>query len=291
MLEIPLPDHALKRQITSSSNNEVTVTLAPDETCGWLSGRPGVPITTQESAAYCRTYAYPDGIQDYRCVPTPETRVSSVSFTYKGQKNAGLVTATYTNAPSEIVSTEFVYSTTSSSPSTSSLPSSAPAPPSPSHNNNIAAIVGGAIGGFVALSLIFLAIFWFIRRSKEDGSPPAEKLHSPSQAAPMVQTDLTGTPSFNLNAGNLGSGSSAQSEWRSSMMTFPCSAGNSTSPQGWMNQPGSPGTQSATSQGIPQAVPYEMSGDSIQTESHGVIGDPTRSRVYEMVGDAPHSWI
>jgi hypothetical protein len=47
MMEIPLPQHAVKRQITSSSNDVVTVTIAPDETCGWLSGRPGVPITCE----------------------------------------------------------------------------------------------------------------------------------------------------------------------------------------------------------------------------------------------------
>ncbi|KAJ9419481.1 hypothetical protein QL093DRAFT_2591084 [Fusarium oxysporum] len=231
----------------------------------------------------------------------PETRSlhelppSSVSFAYKDQENAGLVTATYTNGDSQIVSIELVSSTTSSSSSTVSLPSSPPAPSSRSSSNKIGAIIGGAIGGFVALSLVSLAIFWFVRRSKEDGTPPAERLRSPSQFSPMEQTQLTGTSSFNLNAGKPGPDSSVQSEWRSSMMTVPSSAGNSASPQGWMNQPGLPGAQSAASQGIPplipQAVPYEMSGDSVQTETHGIHGDRRRSRVYEMVGDAPHSWI
>jgi predicted lipid-binding transport protein (Tim44 family) len=228
-------------------------------------------------------------------VPTPETRASSVAFTYKDQKNAGLVTATYTNSDSQIASTEFVSSTTSSSSSNASQPSSPPAPPSPPNRNNIGAIIGSAIGGFIALSLVFLAIFWFVRRSKENGTSSAERLRSPSQVSPMEQTQLTGTPSFNLIVGKPGPNSSVQSGWRSSMMTSPSSAGNSASPQGWMNQPGSPGAQSTTSQGIPQfipqAVPYEMSGDSVQTEAHGIHGDPRRSRVYEMVGDAPHSWI
>ncbi|KAI7765614.1 hypothetical protein LZL87_014001 [Fusarium oxysporum] len=349
MMEIPLPLHVVKRQITSSSDGVLTVTIAPDETCGWLSGRPGVPITcenrqpcmwmksialicgplndynkweyhlmcyereealntdicndlcvsghtlrcTEESAAYCRTYDYPDGVQDYRCVSTPETRASSVFFTYKNQKNAGLVTATYNNADSQAVSTEFVSSTTSASSSNAAPSSSSPGPPSPSppssSRNNIGAIIGAAIGGFVALSLVSLAIFRFVRRSKKDGAP---------QVAPMEQTQLNGTPPY-LNARKPdpgpGPGSSVQSEWRSSMITVPIFASNSASPQGWMNQSGSPGAQSSASQGIsqliPQSVPYEMSGDSLQTEGHSIIRDPTRSQVYEMVGDSPHSWI
>jgi hypothetical protein len=47
MMEIPLPLHVVKRQITSSSDDALTVTIAPDETCGWLSGRAGVPITCE----------------------------------------------------------------------------------------------------------------------------------------------------------------------------------------------------------------------------------------------------
>ncbi|KAH7489282.1 hypothetical protein HZ326_22996 [Fusarium oxysporum f. sp. albedinis] len=349
MMEIPLPLHVVKRQITSSSDDALTVTIAPDETCGWLSGRAGVPITcenrqpcmwmksialicgplndyrkweyhlmcyeraealntdicndlcvsghtlrcTEESAAYCRTYAYPDGVQDYRCVSTPETRASSVFFTYKDQKDAGLVTATYNNADSQVVSTEFVSSTTSASSSNAAPSSSSTTPPSPSpppsSRNNIGAIIGAAIGGFVALSVVSLAIFWFVRRSKQDGA---------QQVTPMEQTQLNGTPLY-MNArkpdSGPGPGSSVQSEWRSSMITVPIYAGDSASPQGWMNESGSPGAQSSASQGvsqlIPQPVPYEMSGDSLQTEGHSIMRDPTRSQVYEMVGDSPHSWI
>jgi hypothetical protein len=134
-----------------------------------------------------------------------------------------------------------------------------------------------------------LAIFWFVRRSKQDGA---------QQVTPMEQTQLNGTPLY-MNArkpdSGPGPGSSVQSEWRSSMITVPIFAGDSASPQGWMNESGSPGAQSSASQGvsqlIPQPVPYEMSGDSLQTEGHSIMRDPTRSQVYEMVGDSPHSWI
>ncbi|RKK08884.1 hypothetical protein BFJ66_g17352 [Fusarium oxysporum f. sp. cepae] len=47
MMEIPELRHLAKRQTTSSPNDGLTVTIAHDETCGWLSGRPGIPITCE----------------------------------------------------------------------------------------------------------------------------------------------------------------------------------------------------------------------------------------------------
>lgn len=47
MVEAPDLKLLTKRQDTSVSNDVFTVTLAPDETCGWQSGSPGVPITCQ----------------------------------------------------------------------------------------------------------------------------------------------------------------------------------------------------------------------------------------------------
>ncbi|RKK81492.1 hypothetical protein BFJ68_g17626 [Fusarium oxysporum] len=244
MMEIPESRLLAKRQTTSSPNDVLTVTIAPDETCGWLSGRPGIPITcenhqpciTEDSAAYCRTYAYPDGIQDYRCVPTPETRVSSVSFTYDAQNNAGLVTATYSNSDSRIVSTELVSSATSPSSSLAPQPSSKSLSAPPLSNHNIGASIGGAIGGFVALSLVAFAIFWFVRRSKKDDTSPVPRLRLPTQVAPMEQAQLTGTAPIDPNAGKTGPDSPVQPEWRSQSTS---SAGIPASPQGWMNQQGS----------------------------------------------------
>ncbi|KAF4414819.1 hypothetical protein F53441_14694 [Fusarium austroafricanum] len=43
-------------------------------------------LCTNETAPFCRTYAYPRGVRDYRCAPTAATRVSSVDFTYNGEK-------------------------------------------------------------------------------------------------------------------------------------------------------------------------------------------------------------
>lgn len=47
MVEIPELRHMAKRQQTTVSNAVFTVTIATDETCGWLSGSPGSPITCE----------------------------------------------------------------------------------------------------------------------------------------------------------------------------------------------------------------------------------------------------
>ncbi|SPJ88703.1 uncharacterized protein FTOL_12597 [Fusarium torulosum] len=248
-----------------------------------------VLLCTDISAAHCRTYAYPDGIQDYRCAPTPETRVSSVFFTYNGQINAEFITTAYTVSNSRTPSTELVSSATSPSSPLTPPPPSSPAHQPPSNDHNIGPIIGGAIGGFVALSVVALAIFWFVRQSKKDNT------RSPTQVTPMEQAQLTGTAPIDLNAGKMGPDSPVQSEWRSSTMTVPSSVGNPASPQGWMDQPGSPSIQRAASQEapqtMPQQIPYEMSGDSLQPQAYEMIGDSTRPRVYEMVGDSTRPWV
>ncbi|EXK76958.1 hypothetical protein FOQG_18316 [Fusarium oxysporum f. sp. raphani 54005] len=338
MVDISEPRYMAKRQETSLSNNVYVVTIATDETCGWLSGRPALSITCEnhhscmwvsslgifcgepedfknwqvhircidremalnpglcndtcqtnplflrcieKSAAYCGTYVFPQGIQDYRCSSTPATRVSSVSFTYNGQKNAGFVTTTYTVSDSQVVSTKSASSTIP--------PSSSSSPTPPPNNNNIGAIIGGAIGGFVALALVILAIFCFVRRSKKDNT------RSPTQVAPMEQAPLSGSGPIDPNAGKTGPNPPVQSDWRSSTMTVRSSPSNPASPQGWMDQPVSPSVQSQASQGVLQPIgqhmAYEMSGESVQPRAHEMTGDSTRPRVYEMVGDSTHPWV
>ncbi|KAH6885173.1 hypothetical protein B0T10DRAFT_539611 [Thelonectria olida] len=326
MVEVSELKHIAKRQKTSLSNNVFTVTVAPDETCGWLSGSAGNPVTcenhqscmwvsalgiicgvledsknweiylrcldrdaalntnlcndtcesntfflrcTEETAAYCRTYAYSQGIQDYRCAPTPINRVQSVYFTYNGQNDAQFLTATYTDINSDMSSIE---------PVSSTIPP--PPPPSPPNHVNIGAIIGGAIGGFVAVSLIAFTIFLFIRSRK---TTPVQ------QVAPMEQAPPNGIAS---NAGKASPSSPVQSEWRGSMMTVLGSGSNPSSPQAWMNQPVSPGGQSAASQGVPQPmfqpVTHERSGGPVQPQVYEMVGDYTHPRVYELIGDPAH---
>ncbi|KAJ3536626.1 hypothetical protein NM208_g6642 [Fusarium decemcellulare] len=52
-------------------------------------------LCTNDTAPYCRTYAFPQGVRDYRCAPTPATRVSSADFTYDGQKHPNTTVSTF----------------------------------------------------------------------------------------------------------------------------------------------------------------------------------------------------
>lgn len=208
-------------------------------------------------------------------------------FTYDGQNNADFVTTTYTLSNSHISSTEPVSSTLTPPPPLS--------PPPPPNDHHVGAIIGGAVGGFVALSLIAFAIFWFVRRSKKDDTPPVQQLPSSMQVAQMEQAPSTGTAPIDPNAGKTGPNTLVQSEWRGSMMTVPSSASNPASPQGWMNQPVSPSVQSAASQGVPQPIPqhvaHEMSGGPVQPQVYEMIGDSAHPRFYEMIGDSAHPQI
>ncbi|CAG7561924.1 unnamed protein product [Fusarium equiseti] len=206
-----------KRQDTSISY--LSVTKAPDKTCGYLSGRAMLPITcentkpcmwatdlgiicaeikddfdkwevhvkcmdremalnpalcndtcignpafllcssTNESAPYCATYLFPDAVVDYRCSSTQATRASSVDFTYRGQENAVFDTTMVPLTGSRISSIKPTESSSSADSSSSTSASTSPSADSPSSNNNLGAIIGGAIGGFAALSLVVIAIF------------------------------------------------------------------------------------------------------------------------------------
>jgi hypothetical protein len=319
-------------QERGSSSDAVVITVAPDETCGYLSGRPLLPITcenrrpcmwarslgilcgdldndktfevhftcldreaalntnlcndtctnnpvyllcTDESAPYCGTYGFPQGIQDYRCSSTPATRVSTVSFTYIGQENVRFATTTI-NLDGSVSESPATRSTVSSSSTIPPSPS-VPYDPPPSSQNKLGAIIGGAVGGFVAISLVIFGIVWFIRHSRK----------KTLQATPVNQMEQN--PLSDPNAGKMGPTSPAQSGWRDSTMTA-LSSPNSASPQAWMNHPVSPSAQSDTSQGMMptmgQHLTHEMSGESAQPPY-----EMEDTRVCEMAGDSTHPWV
>lgn len=217
---------------------------------------------------------------DFRCAPTPVAKVQSVSFTYDGQHDAVFLTSTYTDINSQPSSTEPVSST-------ASHPPPPPPPPSHSNNSNIGAIVGGAVGGFVALSLVAFAIFWFVRRRK---TPPAQQVTPSMEGAPMEQGPPTGA-GLNAAKASPSPSSPVQSEWRDSMMTVLSPGSNPASPQTWMDQPVSPGSQSVLSQGVPQPAAHEMSGGPVQPRVYEMSGDPTHPQVYRMMGDGAHGRV
>ncbi|KAM0326674.1 hypothetical protein ACHAQA_006544 [Verticillium albo-atrum] len=241
---------AARRQ-AEASVSEFTITVAPDATCGFLSGSSGNAITcdngnpcswepnninavfcgvatdavrlqclerdaatdtefcndvcqsntfnllcTETSAPYCRTYAFPDGVRDYRCASTPVSAVQSVDFTYDGQFDRQFETTTLSTEPTTPAGTT-EDTTTTASPSPTSLvatstPTTTPTPgpstaPAPAKENStpVGAIVGGAVGGVAVLVLLILGVFFLRRRSsKTDVTPPPD--HS-GPASPMQQ--------------------------------------------------------------------------------------------------------
>lgn len=234
--------------------------------------------STEESAPYCATYLYPDAIKDYRCSSTPATRVSSVDFTYRGQENAAFVTTLMPLSGPRISSTKSTESSSSIDSSASISASSFPSTDLPSSKNNLGAIIGGAIGGFAALSLVIIAIFWFVRQSRQKQHPP------PTQVSQMEQAPLSDSM-----GGKPVPTSPVHSEWRGSMMTA-FSSPHSASPQAWLHPPVSPSAQSDMSQGIlpPMGnnLTHEMSGESVQPTPQ----EMGNSRVYEMAGDSSDRW-
>ncbi|KAM5342765.1 hypothetical protein ACJ41O_013731 [Fusarium nematophilum] len=325
-----------------------TLTIAPDETCGFLSGSPGNGITcpngalctwevksigavicgrvahlrclnsaqandpdicndvcqsnefnllcTDASLAYCRTYAFPEGIRDYRCASTSVTAAQSVSFTYDGQRDPGFETtvlvlgdtSTAPEAPSKPGSTG-EDDPPSSRSTTTVVESSQPSESTDGGGDdddddgpNIGAIVGGTIGGFTVLSLTILGAIW-LRKKKQNSPPPppppgsvAPPVFQPAvvQQAPPVDT----VPPMSAYFGKPVV-SPTQSEWRDSVVTAPVSSTSpvsqaplsSASPvshQDWPGQSHPPGVQPVACPGPPQNGTYlEMSGEQRNPQS------------------------
>lgn len=224
-------------------------------------------VSTNATAPYCITYAFPSGVRYFDCSESP-TDILTASFTFSGQINARLKTSPIYIGASEsqdtaVSETATASSTTpySSSPASTSSPSSRP---SSSDQTNLGAIIGGAVGGFVAISLVALAIFWTIRKSRN------KKGHQSMQVDPLDHS---------------GGKTEAQTDWRSSTATA-LSWPTSASPQTGTGQPTSPSALSETSQGImspmrPQMT-HEMSGESVQSPPYELAD----SRIYEIGSDS-----
>ncbi|KAG8667858.1 hypothetical protein FPOAC1_012697 [Fusarium poae] len=117
---------------------------------------------TNDTAPYCRTYAYPRGVRDYRCASTPATRVSSVDFTYDGQKFPDLDVSTVTGVDRPRTSASGSIASTTSETESASTTSAEPEP-----STKEKGLSAGAIGGIV-VGIIFGIIFagtgiWYYR--------------------------------------------------------------------------------------------------------------------------------
>ncbi|KAH6869250.1 hypothetical protein B0T10DRAFT_568971 [Thelonectria olida] len=251
--------HGLEKQQKRETPGN-TWTIAPDETCGYLSGSVGAPITcddyetclwhvqvaffcagsktttghvtcfnredalntdkcddvcisdiynllcTETSAPYCRTYAYPSDLRDYRCANTPATRVSSASWTYDGQDDPGFSTTV-------IVLTTTVPPT---EPTTTVPPQESTNPPEP--KPPVGAIIGGVVGGLAILGFIILGAIYLLRRKRsqtESEAPPP-----PIQSEPPVAMTNT-KPHVDSTAQSPTVGSPRQSAWPGSSVVPP----------------------------------------------------------------------
>ncbi|KAF5619865.1 uncharacterized protein FTJAE_11827 [Fusarium tjaetaba] len=213
-------------------------------------------LCTNTASPYCGTYNYPSGVVGFRCATASVTAAQDVEFTYTSQKGRSFSTT--------MVSDETTSSIPSSSePGSSSTeePSSTTSEAEPTESDSggggsstpVGAIVGGSIGGFVALSLVVLGAFWLWRKNKNKNAaqpspqqPPVTAASSMPPPGPYGDT----VPPMAQHYPKSDVTSPTQSEWRESMIT----AQTATTPvqnQAWGQYPqGSPYP--------PQAQPQEL---------------------------------
>ncbi|GKU21348.1 unnamed protein product [Fusarium langsethiae] len=123
---------------------------------------------TNDTAPYCRTYAYPRGVRDYRCASTPGTRVSSVDFTYEGQKFPDPIVSTVTGVDRPRTSASSSTTTEAESASITTAKTETESNPDKKglSNGSIGGIAAGVIFGFV-----FLGVgIWYYRRTHPKGT-------------------------------------------------------------------------------------------------------------------------
>ncbi|KAF5675171.1 hypothetical protein FHETE_2590 [Fusarium heterosporum] len=126
--------------------------------------------STNDTAPFCRTYAYPNDVRDYRCASTPATRVSTVDFTFDGQKYPKWTLSTVVDgdtAPQSLTPTST--STTSDITSAKSEPAATSSTPADKDDGNLStgAIVGISVGAVVGFLLIGGVVYLWLRQPSE----------------------------------------------------------------------------------------------------------------------------
>ncbi|KAF5973513.1 hypothetical protein FBULB1_8259 [Fusarium bulbicola] len=342
--EMLVGHNGLQARQAASSSEPLVVTIAPDATCGYLSGQAGAAVTcgngspcswagvsrsglvgcgsdifilcvessiavnpsscddvcqsntfylkcTDSDTPYCRTYAFPSGIADYRCASTPVGKPQSVDFTYDGQKNANFKTTTLSNGiASESLRATAINSDSGSASQASqtetqaetTTTSEAPEPTKKSKSTPVGAIVGGVVGGVALIGLIGLGAVCLLRRRKSKPEPapaPAQPVMAQQQApppAPMNQNPYPQQQHYQPAAqpypDHSMAASPAPSDARISMMSGPMSSVGPTSPGGWHQQPSpppafhtpAPAYEMAGPEAREQEPVYEMGSDSVK---------------------------
>ncbi|KAK0614538.1 hypothetical protein B0T14DRAFT_528657 [Immersiella caudata] len=180
-------------------------------------------LCTDTASPYCRTYAYPSGIRDYRCAATPVTAPQSVLFTYNNQDDrtltvselGGAVLSFIPSAAANPGTTPRGRTTTPTSESTTTggrittttVPPTFPPAEGGGSSPPVGAIVGGVVGGLAVIGLLILGAFFLIRRKKSQdlnttqpgpGVPPTEQNYGYGGPPPMQQHYSMPPPSESL---------------------------------------------------------------------------------------------
>ncbi|KAF9772923.1 hypothetical protein IL306_009335 [Fusarium sp. DS 682] len=198
-------------------------------------------LCTNTASPYCGTYEYPSGVVGFRCATATVTAAQEVEFIYTSQKGRSFSTTFVSDETSSTISFPESSSETSTEPTSTS---DAPEPTETESGGGgsstpVGAIVGGSIGGFVALSLVVLGAIWLMRRNKNKNAPQPSPLQpSPATAAAMPPPGPQGdaVPPMTQYYPKSEVTSPTQSEWRESMIT----AQSATTPvqnQSWGQYP------------------------------------------------------
>ncbi|RNJ55948.1 hypothetical protein D7B24_007841 [Verticillium nonalfalfae] len=230
---------------------------------------------TDGAAPYCRTYAYPEGIRDYRCASTPVTVAQSADFTYEGQVGRSFETTVVSN----IARTTEESQSDSTPVTASSRTGTTPISTSDSLNSSneskgssvpVGAIVGGVVGGVALIALVAVAIFFFRKRSTRKRNSPAENIDGgyPSVQQVYPEPDRQVYPLPSPRSELYGSKSGMISPVQSTDYGRPDSSAYDGQTVSDMHRPYSPEAHSS----FQQPVAYEMD----QGNSHN------RGQVHEM---------
>ncbi|SPJ70323.1 uncharacterized protein FTOL_00051 [Fusarium torulosum] len=128
-------------------------------------------LCTNDTAPYCRTYAYPSGVFDYRCDSTPATRNFSADFTFDGQKHPKWVLSTVVDGDTAIQSSTLSSTTVDSTSFTSTKGEQAVTSSASTDAKDKKGLSGGAIAGITVAAVVVVAAlgvagFFFWRRPR-----------------------------------------------------------------------------------------------------------------------------
>ncbi|KAK0638500.1 hypothetical protein B0T16DRAFT_421269 [Cercophora newfieldiana] len=186
-------------------------------------------LCTDTASPYCRTYAYPGGVRDFRCAVTPVTAPQSVLHTYTNQDDrtltvsqlGGTIIGFIPSAAGGTTNTRTTRTPTASitDPTDPTNPTgrggvtSITVTPTPTPGDGgsssppIGAIVGGVVGGLAVIGLLILGAFFLIRRNKKNqdlntsqqpGAPGAPQYPYGGAPPPMQQQYGNVAPSESL---------------------------------------------------------------------------------------------